>query len=277
MKHRLNPDKKDSAFTLVELLAVITIVAILAALLLPAISQAKGRAQRIQCANNVRQLGIAMQFFNTEFHYYPLAVNFGYWKGNYAENFTSWDAALENQISTHFPREHWMDETNKSIWHCPAAKRPSDFPSDRDYSDYGYNGYGLIVTNTGRIVGPFLGLSGDNRPDSKTPSPPIKESQIASPSEMIEIGDGFHGGNDIVQDSYGLWRGYLSQDDYFDKQGNLNSTKRSYARHQGKANVVFCDGHVELPTLQFLFEDTSDAALVRWNRDHLPHREKLSP
>ena len=44
-----------------------------------------------------------------------------------------------------------------------------------------------------------------------------------------------------------------------------------------KANVVFCDGHVESPTLQFLFEDTSDAALARWNRDHLPHREKLSP
>jgi prepilin-type processing-associated H-X9-DG protein len=48
-------------------------------------------------------------------------------------------------------------------------------------------------------------------------------------------------------------------------------------RHQDKANVVFCDGHVESPTLQFLFEDTSDAALARWNRDHLPHREKLSP
>jgi prepilin-type processing-associated H-X9-DG protein len=45
----------------------------------------------------------------------------------------------------------------------------------------------------------------------------------------------------------------------------------------GKANVVFCDGHIESPTLSFLFADTSDAALARWNRDHLPHREKLSP
>jgi prepilin-type processing-associated H-X9-DG protein len=42
-------------------------------------------------------------------------------------------------------------------------------------------------------------------------------------------------------------------------------------------NVVFCDGHVESPTLQFLFEDASDEALSRWNRDHQPHREKLSP
>jgi hypothetical protein len=35
------------------------------------------------------------------------------------------------------------------------------------------------------------------------------------------------------------------------------------------------DGHIESPTLQFLFADTSDAALSRWNRDHQPHRERL--
>jgi prepilin-type processing-associated H-X9-DG protein len=88
---------------------------------------------------------------------------------------------------------------------------------------------------------------------------------------MMAIGDGFYGGNGIIGDgSYSLHRTY-GVTDYF------GSTKRSYARHQGKANVVFCDGHVESPTLQFLFEDTSDGALSRWNRDHLPHREKLSP
>jgi hypothetical protein len=54
-------------------------------------------------------------------------------------------------------------------------------------------------------------------------------------------------------------------------------TVHALNRFLGKANVVFCAGHVESPTLQFLFEDTSDAALVRWNRDHLSHREKLSP
>lgn len=51
----------------------------------------------------------------------------------------------------------------------------------------------------------------------------------------------------------------------------------AYQRHQGRANVVFCDGHVESPTLQFLFADTSAAALCRWNRDHQPHRERLAP
>ena len=88
---------------------------------------------------------------------------------------------------------------------------------------------------------------------------------------MIAIADDFYGGNEIIKDG-GLVIGRTSGlQDYY------GSTKRSYARHQGKANVVFCDGHVESPTLKFLFEDTSDAALARWNRDHLPHREKLSP
>jgi prepilin-type processing-associated H-X9-DG protein len=88
---------------------------------------------------------------------------------------------------------------------------------------------------------------------------------------MMAIGDGFHGGNGIVEDgAWVLWRS-------FDAEDMADSTRRSHSRHQGKANAVFCDGHVESPALKFLFEDTSDAALVRWNRDHLPHREKLSP
>jgi hypothetical protein len=40
---------------------------------------------------------------------------------------------------------------------------------------------------------------------------------------------------------------------------------------------VFCDGHVESPTLSFLFTDTRAAALRRWNRDHQPHRDRLAP
>jgi prepilin-type processing-associated H-X9-DG protein len=46
--------------------------------------------------------------------------------------------------------------------------------------------------------------------------------------------------------------------------------------HSSQANFAFCDGHLESPTLKFLFADTSDDALRRWNRDHLPHPERLT-
>jgi len=78
----------DPAFTLVELLVVIAIMGVLAALLLPAISQSQKRAQRIQCVNNLHQLGVGLQVILADEHAYPLFVS-----GRYS----SWIDQLEEQ------------------------------------------------------------------------------------------------------------------------------------------------------------------------------------
>jgi prepilin-type processing-associated H-X9-DG protein/prepilin-type N-terminal cleavage/methylation domain-containing protein len=271
MKRRLNKDKKDFAFTLVELLVVLAIIAILAALLLAAVSQAKARAQRIQCANNVRQLGIGLQAFVTDNRAYPLCINPDY-PGSYPEHMTVWMTSLqETELSVpgnSTNRIRFSKWSGEGVWKCPAANKPSDFPSWKGYLSYGYNSYGMSVKNDTNS----LGLGGHHVwSDSHVPAPPVSESEVVSPTEMIAIGDNFYGRNGIIDDGgFNIGRANNLQKD-------SESTKRSQARHQGKANVVFCDGHVESPTLQFLFANTSDAALSRWNRDHLPHREKLSP
>jgi prepilin-type processing-associated H-X9-DG protein len=163
----------------------------------------------------------------------------------------------------------------QGVWKCPAAKKPSHWPQDILYSSYGYNAYGMSAQTDINS----LGLGGhyvwDFPKNTRFTAPPVKESELVAPSGMMAIGDGFVGGSSNIWDGVNfLWRNnnlkyYLGS--------TIGSTHRAYIRHQEHANVVFCDGHVESPTLKFLFTDTSDATLVRWNRDHQPHREKLSP
>jgi prepilin-type processing-associated H-X9-DG protein/prepilin-type N-terminal cleavage/methylation domain-containing protein len=255
-----------SALTLTELLVVIAIIGILAALLLTAISQAKGRALRIQCANNVRQLGLALQEFVGDNHVYPLEV---YPLKTDNSDYSTWSHDLARELGS--KDDYKIDFFQEGIWKCPSAVRPTERPlplKNATYNSYGYNARGISsVAETN-----FLGLSSHFDFGRAKSVSAVPASAVVNSSEMIALGDGFYGHDNILaggSDSIG--RVYDLPNIF---QGDSNE---AFSRHQGKANVVFCDGHVESPTLQFLFADSSDAALSRWNRDHQPHRERLAP
>ena len=79
-KRRGRPGMPPRAFTLIELLVVIAIIAILAALLLPALGAAKESGRRIQCVNNLRQLGLALDMYADDNNgYFPLRVGTDRW------------------------------------------------------------------------------------------------------------------------------------------------------------------------------------------------------
>jgi prepilin-type N-terminal cleavage/methylation domain-containing protein/prepilin-type processing-associated H-X9-DG protein len=69
--------RRSRGFTLIELLVVIAIIGILIGLLLPAVQSARRTARRIQCASNIRQVGLGLQGFLNAKNYFPPAGTFG--------------------------------------------------------------------------------------------------------------------------------------------------------------------------------------------------------
>jgi prepilin-type N-terminal cleavage/methylation domain-containing protein len=134
-------DSRD-AFTLVELLVVIAILGILAALLMPTLSLAKARAQRIQCANNVRQLGIGLHEFVSDNNIYPLYVDpegGGNDTNRYPESHT-WEEAVAYQLGVRGRPYSIPGYFLKRVWRCPGVPSKDILETP---ASYGYNAFGI--------------------------------------------------------------------------------------------------------------------------------------
>jgi len=250
-----------AGFTIVELLVAVAIIGILAALLIPAITRAKQKAHKTICISNLHQLGIGLQSFVADNNVYPSIIgptNLGHqgW----------WALQIQAEVSrTPKPIQEFI---TKGVWHCPTTPRLIPWDSDKVkdlFCSYGYNAFGVLPAATTNMLG-LDSLPAHRTFSSLAGSPPVSALNVAVPAEMMAIGDSIDGGF--------LFRRWLLEWVNF-RDFKRSQFGRASDRHLSSINVLFCDYHVESPKVKFVFEDKSDVALARWNRDHQPHRDVL--
>ena len=212
-------------FTLVEILVVLAIVSLLAALLMAAFSRAREQGRRTTCTSNLKQIGLAMQLYTDDNSYAmppTMAVNA-------AKQMVTWADLLLSYVKT------------EQIYVCPTDPMQKTTFSQFAIS-YGYN------QDIGEVVDPTLVTNNLRKP--------VSEYQIIKPAATVLVTDAgttstpglsplqwpvIEGGTFQISDAF-----------THDTKGN-GFLPAPHARHSGQTNVLWADGHVKSQSIESFY------------------------
>jgi prepilin-type N-terminal cleavage/methylation domain-containing protein/prepilin-type processing-associated H-X9-DG protein len=243
--------RKAKGFTLVELLVVIGIIAVLVAMLLPALNRARRASKRVQCAANLKQLGNALQMYVIES------------KGELPPNYIT-TAGTDGSVSTYagkggcpappgilggerrplnrFLGPRIAGNSEVKVCHCPEDA--TSIQGSSSYYELVGSSYAWNVFRTRRslVKGPDAGVSATPEQQSHG----IKINKIRRPAQFVAAGD-FAG---MFWDFFG-WNGLP-----------LNQLNWHWPPNES-FNFLYVDGHVSFVKLKIGTGNTADYEFLR--------------
>lgn len=246
-----------SKFTLIELLVVIAIIAILASMLLPALSQARIAARKTACTNNLKQVGNALMMYSGDYEYFPPAKSAE--MGNLNTRGWHWLTMPYLGMDGVYTGGDWAVAAKRresGVLRCPEIAPPTTGLLDRvSYSMYGFGplvvwfGFTPAVAERGEA-----GLTTTiyaTKPGAKTtkaePGCAPRTSTIPFVAERA-LDEGKDAADLAFQDGNQLGYSSTASSSVPVITGTSPQGYSYYEfayRHKGRKNILWFDGHVE--------------------------------
>ncbi len=226
------PGPRRAAFTLVELLVVIGIIALLAALLFPVFNSARGAARRSACQSNLRQLLLAASLYATDHD--------DLWPRQSLQLMKSFEAALDAEPAPHLVGDIagllWISQLQPYLRSAPILTCPSAKPSATTYVNDLPVHYGINMT--------LCDLHEGWLPADYSPCTVFLFADFPGPwsSEMK---------GDRLMIAY---PGFTMHDYARSLGAGGRGPTEADLRHPGGSDVAYCDGHVKLHNPDYILE-----------------------
>ena len=281
-----------AGFTLVELLVVIGIIALLIAILLPALSAARAQSKAVASLSNLRQLGIGLVIYRNENKgFYPVAA---YMPVADRARWRWADAIYPYMKNTEVYMSPQLDEAqrarmNKPFNHTTTNMSPTSAAYTKDTLFYGGYGYNWQYLGNGRTTAahlePFQAREGvqirkssdtlaiadtDGSKDGGTMYTSEGVYVVDPPLMSVDMGSkGARNSAGMVGSSGGdySYRGGHGGDLLAGTPGDASRRSTPAERNRGYVNVLFCDGHAKPMKLKDLDDSNGDGKVdnAYWN------------